>query len=236
MDAEDLSSAAAQSASFNLLADDAGDIRSFKHAVNKTAASLQHWQSEADDIEAEYRQQTSKAKRDHRWVEMAVTVTPLFLLVALLCMHILKRDARRQELDRERMESELRRERSTLEKRIDLRTAELQSEVAVRQRAEQLNRGRNQLLEMLAREEPEQDIFRTMVDIIAKDRSRWCCALHLLKRGKLHLFSAPVDAESAAHLLATGNNALLSLGNSNLSKSPGVTTTIEIPIPTNAVA
>jgi EAL domain-containing protein (putative c-di-GMP-specific phosphodiesterase class I) len=51
-----------------------------------------------------------------------------------------------------------------------------------------------------------------------------------------YLFSAPVDAESAAHLLATGNNALLSLGNSNLSKSPGVTTTIEIPIPTNAVA
>src|SRR5260370_7129296 len=102
-------------------------------------------------------------------------------------MHILKRHARRQELDRERMESELRRERSTLEKRIDLRNAELQSEVAVRQRAEQLNRGRNQLLEMLAREEPAQDIFRTMVDVIAKDRSRWCCALHLLKPGKLHL-------------------------------------------------
>ena len=51
-----------------------------------------------------------------------------------------------------------------------------------------------------------------------------------------YLFSAPVDAESAAHLIATGNNALLSLGNSNLSKAPGITTTIEMSLPTNALA
>ena len=51
-----------------------------------------------------------------------------------------------------------------------------------------------------------------------------------------YLFSAPVDAASAAHLLATGSNALLSLGNSNSGKAPGIATTFEIPIPTNAVA
>ncbi len=123
-------------------------------------------------------------------VEWALGLTPFLIVVAVLCATMIRRDARRQAADRQRMEDELRRAHGTLEKRIEDRTAQLQTEVAERQRAEQLNRGRNQLLEMLAQEEPPQKIFQALNDVIAKDRSRWCCALHLVREGDLHMESS----------------------------------------------
>jgi diguanylate cyclase (GGDEF)-like protein len=65
--------------------------------------------------------------------------------------------------------------------------AELQSEVKERMRVEQLNRGRNQVLEMLARDEPTEEIFHVLVEVLARHRSIWACALHLLEDGTLHL-------------------------------------------------
>lgn len=99
----------------------------------------------------------------------------------------LKREMRLQVSHRVKIEMELRQERSSLENRIEARTAELQSEVKERMRVEQLNRGRNQMLEMLAQDEPTEEIFRVLVEVLARHRSIWACALHLLEGGALHL-------------------------------------------------
>jgi diguanylate cyclase (GGDEF)-like protein len=119
--------------------------------------------------------------------DWALLANLLFLVVAFFCVERLKRDRQRQILQKQSMELVLSQERNALEKRIASRTAELQAEIAERSRAEQLNRGRSMLLEMLAREEPAHEIFRTLVDVIAKDRSRWCCVLHLVRMGELQI-------------------------------------------------
>ena len=123
-------------------------------------------------------------------VEWALGLTPFLIATAVLCATMIRLDARRQAADRQQMEDELRRAHGTLERRIEDRTAELRTEVKERQRAEQLNRGRNELLEMLAQEEPPHKIFQALADVIARDRSRWCCALHLVRDGELQMESS----------------------------------------------
>ena len=138
------------------------------------------------------RTQNAALRENHylQIVEWALALTPFLIVTAVLCASMIRRDARRQGAGRQQMEDELRRAHSTLERRIEDRTAELQTEVTERQRAEQLNRGRNQLLEMLAQEEPPQKIFQALTDVITKDRSRWCCALHLVRDGGLQMESS----------------------------------------------
>ncbi len=102
--------------------------------------------------------------------------TPLLLLSTTLCMTWLKREMRLQVAHRTKIELELRQERSSLENRIEARTAELQSEIKERMRVEPLNRGRNQVLEMLARDEPTEEILRVLVEVLAGHRSTWACA------------------------------------------------------------
>jgi diguanylate cyclase (GGDEF)-like protein len=121
------------------------------------------------------------------WRDRAALMMPFLLLGTLLCMIWIRQNSRRQVLERRRTEEELRQERTSLERRIESRTAELKSEVQERLRAEQLNRGRNQLLEMLARDEPTQHIFQVLVDILAHHRTVWGCALHLVDSDQLVL-------------------------------------------------
>jgi diguanylate cyclase (GGDEF)-like protein len=130
---------------------------------------------------------TQEAHNIRIWVERMNVATPLLLLATILCMAWLKREMGLQIQHRIKIEGELRREQNSLEHRIQTRTAELQSEVKERLRVEQLNRGRNQVLEMLARDEPTDEIFRVLVEVLARHRSIWTCALHLLENETLQL-------------------------------------------------
>lgn len=162
-------------------------IADYDQDLKEAAQSLEHDRAAANTAEEGFLRQAQKNDRTRLWVERMDSATPLLLLSTILCMAWLKREMRLQVAHRMKIELELRQERSSLEHRIEARTAELQSEVKERMRVEQLNRGRNQVLEMLARDEPTEEIFRVLVDVLAKHRSTWACALHLLKDGTLQL-------------------------------------------------
>jgi diguanylate cyclase (GGDEF)-like protein len=149
--------------------------------------SLERGQSMANTAEADIQALEASARSIHLWVERMDLSTPVLLLTTIFCMVWLKREMNLQIEHRVKIEAELRQERSSLENRIQARTAELQSEVKERLRIEQLNRGRNQILEMLARDEATEEIFRVLVEVLARHRSIWSCALHLLDGETLRL-------------------------------------------------
>lgn len=121
------------------------------------------------------------------WVEILEATSLLLVLTTAFYVAWLQRAMQAQVATRQASEQELLRERHTLEQRVNERTAELRTEVEERRRAEQLNRGRNQVLEMLARDEPTGKILETLVESVAKHRSTWSCALHLLEGETLRL-------------------------------------------------
>ncbi|ADW71065.1 putative bifunctional diguanylate cyclase/phosphodiesterase [Granulicella tundricola] len=187
LNAREIAAAKAQAATFHTLAVSPIDPASFNQAVRQTSATSSLWQAAALRADSDIQHQLITARRAFVWMQCALALAPFFILAAVGCIILLKRDVRLEARQRQRVEDELRLERGTLEARIVARTVELQSEVLERQRAEQLNRGRNHLLEMLAREEPATHIFSALVDIITRDRSRWCCALYIIRGAELHL-------------------------------------------------
>jgi len=114
----------------------------------------------------------------------------LLVLFAIGYSAKLYRQLRREELARFGMESELASERAALEKRVQARTSALEAEVKERQRAERVNRGRNRMLEMVARNEPTADIFKVLAETVAEFRSTWICEVHSLSSGSLKLVAS----------------------------------------------
>lgn len=165
--------------------------------------------------QASAQRQAENAHTLRIWIDRMNLATPLLLLATVLCLVWLKHEMRLQIDHRTKIEGELRRERNSLEHRIQARTAELQSEVKERLRIEQLNRGRNQILEMLARDEPTAEIFRTLVDVLARHRSVWTCAIHLLENDALELKASadlPDKLERNLQRLAIGSAGVPELG------------------------
>lgn len=184
----DSAAAAVQAKVFHNLAAGSGDFPAFQQALQQTDADVHKWADNSQSTEAGFEELAARTRQTALQVESVLTVTPFLRVLALLCIGLmLKRYMLRLVGNRDRLEGELRHERSMLEERIEARTAELQSEVAERMRVEQLNRGRNQILEMLTREQPAHDIFQALVDTVARDRSNWCCALHLVDNGTLRM-------------------------------------------------
>jgi len=166
--------------------EDAGQ-RKLRQAQAHLLAAMRRLGEEADTLEAHEFEQLQLEARYGGWTEVLETTTLLLILLTVIYVAWLQRAIQSQVTTREETERELRRERNTLEQRVKERTAELQTEVQERRRAEQLNRGRNQVLEMLACDEPTQTILETLVETVATHRSTWACALHLLDGETLKL-------------------------------------------------
>ncbi len=80
--------------------------------------------------------------------------------------------------------------------------------VAESRRAEQLNRDRNRVLEMLARREDTPKILRAVTDAVARDSTSLSCCLHLLEGDTLNLAaqsSLPSTLAGSLQRIATGN-------------------------------
>ncbi|MGD0482089.1 MAG: EAL domain-containing protein [Terracidiphilus sp.] len=120
----------------------------------------------------------------------------------------LRRAMRAQVATHRETESELLRERHTLEKRVEMRTAELRTEVSERRCAEQLNRDRNRALEMLVRDEDTPKILQALTEAVAHRSTSVSCALHLLEGDILTLAaqsSLPSALASRLQQITTGN-------------------------------
>jgi diguanylate cyclase (GGDEF)-like protein len=124
------------------------------------------------------------------WNSICDAIACLLILFAFGYAVQLYRHLHREELARFRMQSELTAERSALEKRVQARTSALQAEVRERQRAERLNKGRNRMLEMVARNEPTSEIFKVLAQTVAEFRTTWTCAAHSLDSGSLKLIAS----------------------------------------------
>jgi hypothetical protein len=132
----------------------------------------------------------------------------LLLIGVASYVALLQHAMRGQVSTREETERELRHERHTLEKRVDERTAELRAEVSERRRAEQLNRDRNRVLEMLVRDEDTPKILQALTEEVAHHSTSLSCALHLLDGDTLTLAaqsSLPSTLAGRLQQIATGN-------------------------------
>ena len=137
-----------------------------------------------------------------RWVAVGLAIVSwLLVLISFGYAMQLNRRLRQEELARFGMESELAAERAALEKRVQARTSALEAEVKERQRAELLNRGRNRMLEMVARNEPIADIFKVLAETVAAFRSTWICEVHSLNSGSLKLVASSGLSDKLKHHL-----------------------------------
>ena len=108
---------------------------------------------------------------------------------------------RKHEQARSRVEAELDAERQALEERVLERTRTIQAESRAMQRSESLNRGRNRVIEMLARNEPSLNMLKVLTDTVAESRSTWLCAIHVLDGGSLKLMASSGIKDKLAHHL-----------------------------------
>jgi diguanylate cyclase (GGDEF)-like protein len=125
-----------------------------------------------------------------RWKLLLGDVVFLPVLMIVLGRYRLGRKIERRELSLYEVEMGLRQKTHGLEQTIRERTAELRAEIEERHRAELLNRGRNRVLEMLAKNESLQATVKVLVATVTEQRSIWCAALHQLEGDALVLRGA----------------------------------------------
>lgn len=156
-------------------------------------------------------QTTAHIRVEAAW--MVAAQSGCLLLCAALCVSglLIWHRATREASAKEHAERELDRERRALERRVEERTRELRQEVEERRRAEELNRGHKQVLEMLASpdEQKTEDILRHLTATIAAQRRIWECSLHLLDSDGTTLrlvASSEVGEKLKRYLLNIGAN------------------------------
>jgi len=175
--------------------------------VSQAATRLEQWRDLADAIQQECLHEAERAQWKLLWVNRLAVANRLLLFSTFLSLLLLRRDMRKQVETQIQIEADLRKERSTLEMRVQTRTAELEAEVKERVRVEKLNRGRNQVLEMLAHNEPADKIFCVLAEILGRHRSSWSCAIHLLQNDALFLHaSAAIPDKLLPHLQRLSGN------------------------------
>jgi len=172
-------------------------------AILRTERSLDTLRSGIGRIGKENRSRIQATEPIRMWAVAFLTLALLLITVAFGYAIHLFRLLRREELARYRIESELNQERTALERRVQARTSALQAEVQDRQRAESLNRGRNRVLEMVARNESITETLQVLANTLAEYRSTWICAIHTLDCGLLKLTASSGLSDKVKHHLRT---------------------------------
>lgn len=160
---------------------------------------------QADGATAGDRDRIAEIKSFRLWATASeIAALGLGGILCALGLWIRLRSAR-EERAREHAERELDRERRELEKRIDERTRELRCEVEERRRAEELNRGHKQVLEMLAgtSEHTIEDILNRLAASVASQRRSWECSIHLVEGATLRLAASSEVSEKLKRYLAS---------------------------------
>jgi diguanylate cyclase (GGDEF)-like protein len=143
-----------------------------------------------------------KAARNFRiWSVVWQALACLLTLLSFGYAAQLYRQLRREELARFAIQSELAAERVALEERVQARTAALEEEVTERQRVENLNRSRNHVLEMVARNEPIAEIFKVLARMVAEIRRNAVCTIHSLGSGTFDMVASSGLNERLQHNL-----------------------------------
>jgi diguanylate cyclase (GGDEF)-like protein len=122
-----------------------------------------------------------------RWKLLLGDLVFLPVLMIALGRYRLGRQFERRESVLYEVEMGLRQKTHGLEQTIRERTAELREEIEERHRADLLNRGRNRVLEMLAKNESLQATVNVLVATLTEQRTVWCAALHQLEEDVLLL-------------------------------------------------
>jgi diguanylate cyclase (GGDEF)-like protein len=159
------------------------EVVNLEHVLDKLRSSV-------NALSAANSSRLTSLQRVRLWGAVWQAIAFLITLVALGYVTRLYRHMRREVAARYSVESELRVERAALEERVQARTAALEGEVRERQRAEGLNRGRNHILEMVARNEPVGDIFKVLTRMVTEFRRSSVCTVHSLDAGTLKLISS----------------------------------------------
>jgi diguanylate cyclase (GGDEF)-like protein len=159
-------------------------------AIAHLKRALDALRSEVDRQEGENLGSLYDIRQISFWNNTCEAIACLLIVFAFGYAVQLYHHLRKEEVARFLMESELTAERSALEKRVQARTSALEAEVKERQRAELLNRGRNRMLEMVARNEPISETFKVLAQTVTEFRTTWACAAHSHDAGSLKLMAS----------------------------------------------
>jgi len=182
------------------------------HLLPQPAVAVQADPNQARSADSEeLRARVEQIRTVRSWTTVAQGIS--LLLCCALCIFglVLRQFAARDARKKEEAERTLDRERRALEARIQERTRELSQEVVERRRAEELNRGQKQVLEMLATDPKKktEDILLHLAETVAAQRRSWECSLHLVENsGKtLRLVaSSEVNEKLKRYLLSIGTD------------------------------
>ncbi len=120
---------------------------------------------------------TAMRSRVRRWLPVMQGIS--LMLCGLLWGLALYMRRKARHAERGQVSAEL-----ALERRVEERTRELRQEIEDRRRAEHLNRGQKQILEMLA--DPgdlqTEDILRYLAETVASRNQGWECSVHLVEQ------------------------------------------------------
>lgn len=123
----------------------------------------------------------------HHWKDLLSDMLFLPLALFVTGKWFLRRQIAEREARLQQVEQMLRVETQGLENYVRDRTMERRAEMEERKRADLLNRGRNQALEMLARNEDSAVCLGALLTTLTEQRSIWSGAVHLLEGDALTL-------------------------------------------------
>ena len=184
-----------------------------EHRLTPQAASTPRFNSSAAQAADQHKQQVRAdvTQRVRAWTTAAQGFSMLLCGILYGMVLAFRAQAARKAEKKKQAAITSEFERVALERRVEERTHELRQEVDERRRAEELNRGQKQVLELLAApgDLKTEDILRRLAETVAFQNENWRCSLHLPGHGRETLrlaATSEVDNNLKSYLEAVGVN------------------------------